>query len=316
VNRNKVPNAHVIPVALFTYNRPRHLAETLACLQANRVPLLYVFSDGPKVDDAQRVAEVRKIVRRIDWCDVSVIERPVNLGLGVSIRSGVSHVLDRHESVLVFEDDLVCVKGTYAYLSAALAHYRDEPSVMSVTGWTHPDVAPAGLNGQPYFDGRGESWSWGTWRRAWQSIDRADALTLLRECERRGIDPYRCGADLVEMAHAEHVRNLWAVRFLYRHILEGGLCLRPPHSLVEHIGGDAEGTNHRTDAWKNPPLQECPRVPVSWPSPDEHPDCPRLSAAAFGSRPPKPSSLRRLARRCRRALPSRVSRALQGLWTS
>ena len=76
-------------------------------------------------------------------------------------------MLAEHDSLLVFEDDLICVPGAYAFLCEALARYRDDPAVLSVTGWTHPSVTPPGV-ASPYFDGRPESWSWGTWRRAWR----------------------------------------------------------------------------------------------------------------------------------------------------
>jgi hypothetical protein len=276
-----------IPVALFAYARPNHLQRTLDCLRANRIPRLYVFSDGPKTPElSSRVDAVRQILRTIDWCDVSIVERRENLGLGRSIRTGVSEVLALHESVLVFEDDLVCVDGTYAYLTAALEHYKNDPRVMSVTGWTHPRITPEGLSDDPYFDGRAECLVWGSWRRTWAGMDE-DALTLLRRCEQRGIDPYAYGADLVAMAQTEHQRNIWAVRFLYLHLLHGGLCLRPPHSLVEHIGFDNEATNAADGAeeWSNPPLRPAPPLPIAWPEPIEHPDCRPLALAAFGSRP-------------------------------
>src|SRR5207253_2202266 len=123
---------------------------------------------------------------------------------------------------------------------------------MSVTGWTHPRVTPPDIGNRPFFDGRAECWVWGTWRRAWQGMDE-DAMTLLRRCEQRGIDSYSYGADLVEMARHEQQRNIWAVRFLYLHILNRGLCLRPPRSLVDHTGFDADATNGGCDSvWTNP----------------------------------------------------------------
>jgi hypothetical protein len=301
----------MIPVALFAYARPEHLLRTLQCLRANRVPRIYAYSDGPKTPSvAGKVAEVRAILRRVDWCDISIVERSVNLGLGQAIRAGVTEVLRRHESVLVFEDDLVCVDGAYAYLAAALEHYENDPRVMSVTGWTHPRITPASVYDQPYFDGRAECWLWGTWRRAWSGMNDDDALTLIRRCEQGGIDPYAYGSDLVAMARAERQTNIWAVRFLYWHILHNGLCVRPPHSLVEHIGFDAEATNAgAADGWGNPPLKLCPPVPSVWPSPTEHPDCRALAVAAFGSRPEEPALNRRLRARARQALPDALVRA-------
>jgi len=275
-----------IPVALFAYARPDHLRRALDSLRATHVPLIYAFSDGPRAPDkAAAVAEVRAMLRAIDWCEVVLCERETNLGLGVSIRTGVAEVLNKHDALLVVEDDLICVPGTYQYLCAALKHYRNEPSVMSITGWTHPRVIPPDVTKQPYFDGRAENLFWGTWRRVWQGMDR-DAQTLMQDCRARGINVYRYGADLSVMAQEELTRNIWAVRFLYLHIARGGLALRPPHSMVEHIGWDMFGTNAQTDdGWSNPPLQSCPPIPDRWPAPVENPACARLWQQAYGSRP-------------------------------
>jgi hypothetical protein len=305
-----------VPVALFTYARPQHLIRTLECLRANHVPRIYAFSDGPKTPEQRaNVDDVRRLLHAVDWCEMSIVARPENLGLGESIRAGVADVLSRHESVLVFEDDLICVDGTYAYLTAALAHYANDMRVMSVTGWTHPRITPGDVADQPFFDGRAECWVWGTWRRAWAGMEQ-DALSLMHRCQQKGIDPYAYGADLVRMAQTERERNIWAVRFIYLHILKGSLCLRPPHSLVEHIGFDADATNAVADnGWANPPLRPCPPLPSAWPDAVEHPQAQLLAARAFGRKPEPPSFGLRLRSMVRRALPVRLRRAYRRLRT-
>lgn len=286
------------PIILLAYARPDHLRQTLDCLRENQVPLIYAFSDGPRTPDkASAVAQVREMLRAIDWCEVVLCERETNLGLGRSILTGVSAVLSEHEAAIIFEDDLVCVPGTYDYLCAALEHYRDDPRVMSATGWTHPLVTPSDITDQPYFDGRAESWIWGTWARAWQGMQE-DARTLMRKCQAEGIDVYRYGADLPSMAEAELQINIWAVRFLYWHILNRGLCLRPPWSMVEHIGFDVEATNAKAESWiKNPSLKPCPPIPPQWPAPVEHPACRNLWHEVGGKRPTVPVRLYRFGRR-------------------
>lgn len=298
-----------VPVALFAHARPRHLSRTLASLRANRVPRIYAYCDGPKTPELRsRVEEVRELIRDIDWCEVSMLARTENLGLGRSIRTGVTDVLSKHDSVIVFEEDLICVDGTYAYLKAALDHYSDEPRVMSVTGWTHPRITPDDVRTEPYFDGRAECWVWGTWRRAWEGMDE-DAVSLMTRCEQSRIDPYGRGADLVGMAKEEHDRNIWAVRFLYLHMIRGGLCLRPPHSMVEHIGGDVEATNaFDTSAWQNPPLKVCPSVPCEWPAPAEHPECRVIAARVYGSRPASPTVASRAQATVRKHVSSSIMR--------
>jgi hypothetical protein len=296
------------PVVLFAYNRPAHLRRTLECLRADRVPLIHAFSDGPRSGaEAAAVGAVRDVLRGIDWCELVLEERPRNLGLGRSILTGVSQALERYPRVLVFEDDLICVPGTYRYLSAALERYRDEAAVMSVTGWTHPRVTPPDVGERPYFDGRAECWVWGTWARAWRGMDR-DALSLMRECRARGIDVHAYGWDLAAMARQERRRNIWAVRWLYWHMLNRGLCLRPPVSLVEHMGFDAQATNARDAGdWTGAPLGPCPALPREWPPAREHPECARLWRLAC---PPGPAWPQRVARRLGRLMGKAARRAL------
>lgn len=301
-----------IPVVLFAYARPDHIQQTLESLRANNVPLLYVFSDAPKTPDkAPLVAAVRDIIRAIDWCDVSVVEREENLGLGKSILTGVTDIFRTHDTLIVFEDDLICVPGMYDYLCAALNHYRDDPRVMSVTGWTHPRITPSDITDQPYLDGRAECWVWGTWARVWKGMDK-DALTLMRECENQGIDVFKYGTDLPKMAKRELQANIWAVRFLYHHIRYGGLAVRPPHSMVEHIGFDDLATNSEGALeWQNPPLKPTPPIPTRWPDPVENRQCSILWQRAYGSRPTVWSRVRnktrntvqRIARTTKRGTP-------------
>jgi hypothetical protein len=289
--------SRIVPIILFAYARPNHMQRTLECLRENRVPLIYAFSDGPRTPDKKpAVAEVRRILHAIDWCDVTLCERQTNLGLGCSILTGTTEVLSRHETAIIFEDDLVCVPGTYNYLCEALKHYRDNPDVMSVTGWTHPAVTPSNTANQPYFDGRAECLAWGTWARAWKGME-TDAKTLTDRCKTQGIDIYRYGADLVEMARTELQRNIWAVRLLYWHILNGGLCLRPPWSMTEHIGFDELATNSpNAGKWAAPPLKPCPPIPAQWPQPAEHPQCPELWQQAYGKLPTYRERFYRLTR--------------------
>ncbi len=285
-----------LPVVLFAYSRPSHLRKTLDCLRENKVPLIYAFSDGPSTQDkVVAVENVRKTLRAVGWCEVILCERETNLGLGHSILTGVTEVLAKHEAAIIFEDDLICVPGTYEYLCAALSQYRNDHRVMSVTGWTHPLITPTTVYDLPYFDGRAECLVWGTWARAWRGME-INARTLMEQCKAQHIDIYRYGADLVNMAKAELHQNIWAVRLLYLHILKKGLCLRPPWSMVEHIGFDVNATNASTESWiKNPPLKPSPSIPVTWPEPVENPECARLHQKMCGGRPTISGRLYRLA---------------------
>jgi hypothetical protein len=287
-----------IPVALFAYARPAHLRRALACLRENQVPLLHVFCDGAKTGaDRAAVDEVRAVVRAINWCEVHLVERERNLGLGANVLAGLGVIAARYPAFVVWEDDLICVPGTYAWVCAVLRHYAEDQRVMSVTAWTHPRVIPSDVGEAPYFDARAECWVWGTWSRAWPGMAEENAEQKMQAAARRGFPPASYGADLPPMARVEQRKNIWAVRWLYHHFEHGGLCVRPPWSMVEHIGFDAGATNaaSATD-WANPPLRAAPPVPARWPEPREHPGCQRLWQRA------NPGGWRRIVRKIRARL--------------
>ncbi|MDB6128742.1 MAG: hypothetical protein JWM35_2638 [Verrucomicrobia bacterium] len=261
-----------IPVVLFVYARSAHLARVLACLRENQVPLIIAFADGAKGPaDADAVAQTRALMRAVDWCEVRLTERAVNLGLGHNLLAGVSEVAAQYEEFIVWEDDLICVPGTYAWVCAALRHYASDTRVMSVTAWTHPRVTPTGLGDAPYFDARAECWVWGAWRRSWAGMQEESAREKLAIAAAAGTAPDAYGRDLPVMAQAEARQNTWAVRWIYHHLQHRGLCVRPPWSLVEHIGFDATATNAAgAKAWANPPLRAAPPTD-RWPEPRENP---------------------------------------------
>jgi hypothetical protein len=197
----------------------------------------------------------------------------------------MDEVMVRHGAFIVWEDDLVATPGTYEWLCAALRRYSDDPRVMSVTAWNHPRVTPPDVGHRPYFDGRAECWVWGSWARAWRGMAECGALAKLEAARRRGTPPGAYGADLQAMAMAEEQRNIWAVRWVYHHLQAGGLCVRPPWSMIEHIGTDALATNASfSTEWNNSPLRAAPPIPESWPEVREHRRCRRLWRRAYPTR--------------------------------
>jgi 2-polyprenyl-3-methyl-5-hydroxy-6-metoxy-1,4-benzoquinol methylase len=180
-----------------------------------------------------------------------------------------------------------------------LETYANDTRVMSVAAWTHPAVRPSITNDQPYFDGRFACWGWGTWRRAWQGMDRS-ALELMQQCRR----PDRYGQDLVHMARHEIAANLWAVRFAMLHFLRKGLCLHPPETMVVNIGFDEFGTNIKSDqTWRQEIPERTPAIPDVWPIPLEHPDAAALWRKVCGEQSPLLHDIRRA-----------VSRKLARIW--
>jgi len=276
----------IIPVVVITYNRADLLDNLLSCLQRDNVPLLYIFSDSAKSDeDEKNVQEVRDTIRaKANWCETYIFHSEKNLGLGESVKNGISTVLKEYESLIMFEDDLECVEGTYQFMSSCLRYYHNNEQVTSITGWTHPMITPDNIREDAYFDGKAECWAVGLWKRSWEGME-MEVMDIFNKCIEKGIDVKKYGSDMPIMAEESKRKNRWAVHFWYNQILKGGLCLRPVHSLVEHFGWDSRATTTtpKMMRWQNPPLKNSPNLPIQFPTEiAEHPDCPTLWKKAIG----------------------------------
>ncbi len=252
------------PIALFAFNRPAHLARTVASLAANTLAAdsdLWVFCDGPRrSEDEAAVKEVRQVAAAIaGFASVRVVERAANAGLAASVMAGVTQLCDSAGRVIVVEDDLVLSPYFLDFVNAGLDHYLDHEQAMQVTGYMFPG-GPPGLP-ESFFTRLPSSWGWGTWRRAWQRMD-GDAESLLRRIRARSLGrtmDLRCRSGYLNMLRCQAAGDLdsWAIRWYASMLLAGGLALRPARSLVRNGGMDGSGVHcDPTDAFDVDPAQE------------------------------------------------------------
>jgi FkbM family methyltransferase len=245
----KRPVPHYAPIALFAYRRPDHLARTIAALAGNdeaKHSPLYVFCDAARDEQSRAdVARVKELADRIEgFASVEIVLRPSNYGLARNIMEGVTQVLDRHDRIVVVEDDVLVSPHFLRFMNDALSTYADEPRVGSVTGYCYPSDAALP---ETFFIRGADCWGWATWRDRWRSFDR-DGPRLLRELDRRGLSHvfdfdgamgYR--AMLVDQIAGRN--DSWAVRWHASCFLRGLLILYPGRSLVRNIGNDGTGTH-------------------------------------------------------------------------
>lgn len=237
------------PIVVFAYKRPDHLRQTIESMQANalaRQSELHVYCDaarGPK--DAAGVQAVRAYARGITgFKSVRVCERDVNHGLSKSILLGVGEILQRHDRVIVLEDDLQVSPHFLSYINEGLSLYEHDSRVASIHGYCYPVSEPLP---QTFFLRGADCWGWGTWRRAWATF-RTDGRELLAELERRrltGAFDLDHSFPFTRMLRDQVAgrNDSWAVRWHASCFLQDMLTLYPGKSLVENIGNDGSGTH-------------------------------------------------------------------------
>ncbi|TAK94916.1 MAG: methyltransferase, TIGR04325 family [Aquabacterium sp.] len=237
------------PVVLFAFNRPDHLARTLASLRANDLAGgtdLIVYSDGPRSpEETAAVDAVRTLVRATQgFKSVTLVERKTNQGLARNIIEGVTDVCERAGRVIVLEDDMVTSPHFLRFMNDALAMYETDERVASIHGYVYPVKTPLP---ETFFLRGADCWGWATWRRAWRLFnpDGTALYKTLVNSKQEADFNFGHNYDYMGMLKEQIMgrNNSWAIRWYASAYLQGKLTLYPGRSLVHNIGNDNSGTH-------------------------------------------------------------------------
>ncbi len=239
------------PIILFAFNRVDALKNTIVSLLNNSEAMdstIYIFVDGArkgKIGENKKVEEVQQYVKTIEgFKEIHYSFSKHNKGLGNSIISGVTEIINRYGRAIVLEDDLVFSSNFLSFMNAGLCTYENEQKVFSVCGYTNKIKKPKDYNYDAYFCTRSSSWGWATWADRWNSVDWD--LNDWESCKKNSKTFNRWGgSDCFQMLKSVKFKNghSWAIRFCYAQFLQNKLSLFPIISKVKNDGFDGDGTN-------------------------------------------------------------------------
>ena len=233
------------PICLFVYKRydtTKLMLESLLACPECADSELYVFMDEARNDsEADDVEKVRALFDNLQgFKAIHPYPARMNKGMARSVIDGVTTVLEKHESIIVLEDDLVVAPDFLTFMNAALEAYRDRSDIWSISGYTPnlKEIEQYDKNGV-FLVPRAQCWGWATWNDRWETVDWevSDFNYLARNKKRRkafdmgGNDLFRT----LEMEHRERIES-WAVRWAYAASKQKMWTVNPMLSKVQNIG--------------------------------------------------------------------------------
>ena len=233
------------PICLFVYKRydtTKLMLESLLACPECADSELYVFMDEARNDsEADDVEKVRALFDNLQgFKTIHPYPARMNKGMARSVIDGVTTVLEKHESIIVLEDDLVVAPDFLTFMNAALEAYRDRSDIWSISGYTPnlKEIEQYDKNGV-FLVPRAQCWGWATWNDRWETVDWevSDFNYLARNKKRRkafdmgGNDLFRT----LEMEHRERIES-WAVRWAYAASKQKMWTVNPILSKVQNIG--------------------------------------------------------------------------------
>jgi hypothetical protein len=265
------------PVLLAVFNRPRQTRNAMDRLRAARPNRLYVTADGPRPGhptDAERCAEVRRIVAEVDWpCEVTTRFHDHNLGCRGAVGGGIGWLFEHEERGIILEDDIVPDPSFFRYCDELLERYRDDTRIGIISGCNF--TAGKATSDDSYLFVRNlNMWGWATWRRTWELVD----------LEMRDWNSHRSAAFIRDLygsswatqqeweRHFDNTVNrnridVWDYQVCYSLWRRGLLAIIPSVNLIDNDGIGADATHLMAE--KPQSLIDSP--PRAMPFPLRHP---------------------------------------------
>ena len=250
----------IAPIVIFAYNRPDHLRKTLTWLGQNELAdqsTLYIFCDGAKQNASEeqlaKVKAARQVAHEVAvvpiFKAVHIIEREENFGLGTSIITGVTEIVNKYGKVIVLEDDLETSPYFLSYMNQCLDHYEARKSVFSISGLSRPHPErfyPKDYPYDVYVSLTHHPTGWGTWADRWSQVDWEVKMLDVVKTQPAMIEAFRrieYGDFDALMRQRATGKNVWSIRFAFAHFVNHAVSICPIVSYINHVGWDAEATN-------------------------------------------------------------------------
>lgn len=278
------------PVLICTYTRCSHLKKTIEALANNSYALstdLYIASDYPYDESHQNmVNEVRDYIGKINgFKSVNVILRDRNFGANANYYDALDNVFEKHDRVIIMEDDIVTGRYFLKFINDGLDFYGPNGKVLAVGGYMWPKLQAAATTDTlllPHYNAWGTGFHKENFRKIksdytvsqrviadWRLFLRANLLSP-------GISLM-----LIEMARGKlHAWDVDCFLYMLEHDL---LMLFPRCSFVKNIGFDGTGIHCGVDlSFDDQIINDSFPVGVKDISPEEISLCQKMSFKAFG----------------------------------
>ncbi|MCM3901718.1 MAG: hypothetical protein ND866_08430 [Pyrinomonadaceae bacterium] len=254
------------PVMITTYSRLNHLQRTIEELKKNELAdetTVYVYLDGPKPGDEEKVEAVRKYLTTVTgFAAFHVVERQQNMGAHENAKLANYEVLDKHGSIIRMEDDIVTAPWFLRFMNLALVKYKDDHNVFSISGYCVPMKIPEDYQYDALFLQKFEGWGCGIWR---DRLDDVYHQITLEEFKKFASNKKLCRAflnggrrDMLTMLELVANGKLEAADVVawYIQFLKNQYTLFPTQSLVKNIGMEGSGVHCGVTDFFNAPLSD------------------------------------------------------------
>lgn len=247
----------VAPVMLFTYSRPQHTRSVIEALEANHIAgetTVYAYTCEPKnASHSANVNATKKVLEEFSknskFSSFNIVDMGEHVPLGPAMIRAINEVMEKHDRIIIVEDDIVTSKDFLSFMNECLDFYENDKTVFSVSGYS-PDVSKMDRGDKDvYAVHRACPWGWGTWKNRWDLYDpevKEYQNNMLNRNFRTSLTTWTTDLpmtlDALFYEEGCFDKN-WEQQFCFCQFLNGMNAVCPKISKVKNIGFDGTGTH-------------------------------------------------------------------------
>lgn len=241
---------NLAPIGIITYSRIDHLKKTINSLKANDLAKeseLYIFLDGPKKGDEEKVNIVREYIYTIDgFKKVNIIERKKN-NLMENAFLAHQQLLNEHGKQIYMEDDNIVSPSFLQFMNDGLEFYKDDKRIFAISGFNLPAKFPSDYKHDYYLSTYFNGWGFASWGdRDYLNIinynGQYNEIIADKKLYKKVNKAFPGLVSGLKLIHEEKL-NAGDYKIAFHLIKNDLYTIRPIKSLVNNIGNDGSGVN-------------------------------------------------------------------------
>ena len=244
-----------VPILFLTYNKVDTTKKVLNAILKINPKNLIISSDGGKNSlENKEIVELRKYFdKTLNSVSFEKFYNKNNLGCKGNVTNSIDKAFEKHEKLIILEDDTLPSKEFFIYTKKLLKLYKNYDKVNMISGYNY--LTKSKISDDFFFSHYTNIWGWATWKNEWERRI---------ELNKKSLNNFK-NFNLNDIFHSEFEKNYFMQRFeevvydsldtwdyglVFSNFYQKKLSIYPKYNLVKNIGLGHKNATHTNSYYK------------------------------------------------------------------
>ena len=250
------------PVLLMTYIRSQNTKRILDLIKKYNQKNIYIFNDGLKnISQKKSHEDTKKVISdfKIKNPNTQLIMPKKNLIQKNNLPFALSKVFQKHDHIIILEDDCIPNKDFFKFCNILLEKYKNDTRIAQISGNNFINYKNIKRrNRDSYFFSKfTSSWGWATWKDRWENSYDKDMKDWPLVLSEKWLEDILIDKNSVNFWSKYFERRFkmydddWDRPWTFVNFINNRLTIFPSKNLISNIGDDEFALHKNPKKWDN-----------------------------------------------------------------